>query len=248
MDLRRAVAARPFGRGDLPASVRRQFEGIGNTGAGFVLVFPRVSLADGQKVRALAREVRQIPLASGQVVTAAGEAMVLADIIDMVTREAPLVLIAAVLSVLLATWLMLGSLGAAIVCIGPTILSLVVLLGLMPIAGLPFNYLNILVVPVLIGTTVDAGVHLMSRLGDVGEHFEVVYAETGRAVAGGLLTSAVGFGALLLAAHPGLQSIGLVAILGFAVNLLFMLVILPAGLSLRRRPAALPATQELPRA
>lgn len=234
-DLRRAVAAPPFDRAALPKEIRRQFEGLGSEKSGFVLVFPRVSLADGEKVRALAREVRTIDLGGGRTVSAAGDAMVLADILDMVTRESPWVLLAALLSVVLTTWLLIGSLGQALVCIAPTLLSLLALVGAMPLLGLPFNYLNILVVPVLVGTTVDGAVHLVSRLGSGDEPFALAYSETSRAVAGGLLTSAVGFGALLLADHPGLQSIGKLAVLGFTINLLFMLLLLPAALWLVRR-------------
>jgi predicted RND superfamily exporter protein len=234
-DLRRAVAAPPFGRDDLPPEIRRQFEGLGSEKAGFVLVFPRVSLADGEKVRALAREVRTIELANDRSVSAAGDAMVLADILEMVTRESPWVLLAALVSVLLTTWALMGSLGLALVCIAPTVLSLLALIGAMPLLGWPFNYLNILVVPVLVGTTVDGAVHLVSRLRSQEEPFALAYSETSRAVAGGLLTSAVGFGALLLADHPGLQSIGKLAVLGFTINLVFMLLLLPAGLWLARR-------------
>jgi hypothetical protein len=234
-DLRRAVAAPPFGRDDLPPEIRRQFEGLGSEKAGFVLVFPRVSLADGEKVRALAREVRTIELANDRSVSAAGDAMVLADILEMVTRESPWVLLAALVSVLLTTWALMGSLGLALVCIAPTVLSLLALIGAMPLLGWPFNYLNILVVPVLVGTTVDGAVHLVSRLRSQEEPFAQAYSETSRAVAGGLLTSAVGFGALLLADHPGLQSIGKLAVLGFTINLVFMLLLLPAGLWLARR-------------
>jgi len=150
-----------------------------------------------------------------------------------VFRESPRILIAAILSVLFAMWLTLGSLRSALICLSPTLLSVVSLVGLMGMSGVPFNYLNILVIPVLVGTTVDAGVHLISRLHESGSsHFTPVYAETGRAICGGLLTSVVGFGALTLARHPGLNSIGDLAVLGFAVNLLVMLVGFPALLLL----------------
>ncbi len=90
--------------------------------------------------------------------------MVLADIINMVTREMPRIFLAALISVVLALALTLGSLRLALLCLLPTLASIVALAGLMPLFGLPFNYLNIIVLTVLIGTTVDAGVHLVSRL------------------------------------------------------------------------------------
>ena len=178
------VAAKPFDRGELPPGVRRQFLGIDQGESGFVLVFPAISLADGAKVREFAKEVRSLDLGDGQRLSAAGEAMVLADIINMVTREMPRIFLAALISVLLALALTLGSLRLALLCLLPTLASIVALAGLMPLFGLPFNYLNIIVLTVLIGTTVDAGVHLVSRLTSAGEDFVEVYSETGKAILG----------------------------------------------------------------
>ncbi|MCP3136438.1 efflux RND transporter permease subunit [Pyxidicoccus xibeiensis] len=228
VELRRQAEAAPYAATDLPPSVRQQFQGVGNGQSGFVLVYPAVSLADGAAIRSLAREVRGVQLPGGERLSAAGEPMVLADILEMVTHEAPLILGGATLAVLLAMWATLGGLRLALLCLTPTVVSLLALLGLMPLMGLEFNYLNILVIPVLIGTTVDAGVHLLTRLASPGSDFVAVYSETGRAITGGLLTSAVGFGALFLADHPGLNSIGALANLGFGTNLLIMLVAFPA--------------------
>ena len=226
--LREQSRAKPFTPEDLPPSVRQQFQGVEGGPSGFVLVYPAVSLADGAAIRALSKEVRGVRLPDGRRISAAGEPMVLADILDMVTRESPLILGGATLAVLVAMWLTLGGLRLALLCLTPTVVSLVALLGLMPLMGVEFNYLNILVIPVLIGTTVDAGVHLLTRLAHPDSDFVRVYSETGRAICGGLLTSAVGFGALFLADHPGLNSIGALANLGFATNLLIMLVTFPA--------------------
>jgi predicted RND superfamily exporter protein len=119
----------------------------------------------------------------------------------------------------------------AVLCIAPTVLSVLALAGLMAAVGIRFNFLNIVAVPVLIGTTVDAGVHLMSRLHEThGTHFPEIFGETSRAITGGLITSAVGFAALTMADHPGLLSLGSLTILGFSVNLLIMLVGFPAAL------------------
>jgi hypothetical protein len=236
-ELRQATRAEPFTVDQLPASVRRPFQDL-NGQSHFVLVYPGVSLDDGQGMRALARELREVKTPSGGQIAVAGEPMVLADILNMVTREAPFILIGSLVAVLLAMWVTLGSLRLALLCLTPTAVSLFALVGLMPLLKVEFNYLNILVIPVLIGTTVDAGVHLLTQLVSPESDFVSVYSETGRAITGGLLTSAMGFGALFLADHPGLNSIGALANLGFGVNLLVMLVAFPALLLLlsgRRR-------------
>lgn len=227
-NLKRWVAAQPFGRDEIPQAVRRQFEGIKKSSTGFVLIFPNIVLSDGLQVQRFANEVRGIVLPNGESFSAAGEAMILADVLTMVQREARPILWGAILSVLLAMWLTLGSLRSALVCMLPTVVSLMALIGLMALLNWPFNYLNILLVPVFIGTTVDAGVHLISRLTEAGGSFRPVFAETGRAIVGGLITSGVGFGAMLMADHPGLNSLGRLANLGFAANLVVMLLWFPA--------------------
>lgn len=246
--LQRAARAQPFTRDELPDSIRRQFRGAGTNQSGFVLVFPRIKLTEGDRVREFAAEVRGLHRPDGTTLHAAGEAMILADILEMVTHEGPPILVIALVAVLGLMWLSLGSFTSAALCLSPTVLSIITLVGLMPLMDLRFNYLNILVLPVLIGTTVDAGVHLLSRLGGTRpEDFTRVYAETGGAISGGLLTSAVGFATLLLADHPGLNSVGRLANLGFAVNLLITLVGFPALLLLlaSRRPAQVAVINDL---
>jgi predicted RND superfamily exporter protein len=248
-ELATMVAARPFTRAELPVGVRRQFLGIDQGQTGFVLVFPSISLSDGARVRELAKEVRSIELPGGGRLSAAGEAMMLADIIDMVAHEMPLIFGAALVSILLTMAVTLGSLKLAVLCMSPTLVSILALLGLVPACDLAFNYLNVIVLTVLIGVTVDAGVHMVSRLTTPGEDFVAVYGETGRAIAGGILTSALGFGAMWLADHPGLQSVGKLANLGFATNLLVMLLAFPAValpfiVRGRRRPDPAPVALE----
>jgi predicted RND superfamily exporter protein len=245
--LRRAAQVEPFTLSDIPATVRRQFEGVASESGGLVLVFPRVSLSDGQAVEAFAREIRGLSLSGGRTLHAAGEAMILADIIAMVMGESGPVLVVAVGLVLLALYLTLGSVRQALLCISPTVVSVLALVGLMAAAGIRFNFLNIVAVPVLIGTTVDAGVHLIGRLHDThGTHFAQVFGETSRAITGGLITSAAGFAALTMADHPGLLSLGTLTIVGFSVNLVVMLIGFPAVLFGSKEVEAEPEAETFP--
>ncbi len=234
------VQAKPFTREDIPETLRRQFQGVKEAKGGFVLIFPNVRLSDGLAVLRFSNEASDIRLKDGRVLQGAGEAMVLADVLRMVQREGRPILIAAILLVIAAMWLTLGSLREALICMAPTALSLLALIGLMAVIDEPFNYLNIIIIPVLIGTTVDAGVHLISRLREEQESFSEQFAETGRAICGGLVTSGVGFAAMLLADHPGLNSLGRLANLGFAMNLVVMILGFPAFLLLIQKKKEAP--------
>ena len=234
--LKRMLKIKPYTRDDMPEQVRRQFHGSeGGKDDGFVLIFPSISLADGEKVVSFAKEVRDVPLPDGTTISAAGEAMLLADIIHMITREAPPVLTLTLVLIFLTLAILMGNLYATLLCLTPALGSLLVTLGLMPWLNIELNYLNIILVPVLFGVGIDGGVHLVTRF-QTGSSMAETLTEIGRAISGSILTSGLGFGALVLAHHPGLNSLGKFALLGLAVNLIFCLIVIPAVLSLRAPP------------
>ncbi len=228
------AAARPFDRDGLPVGIKRQFLSVQADGDdGFVLVFPNITLSDGMEVADLAEEVRGAVLAGKQPIYA-GEPMIMADILDMVRREAMPVLATTLVLVALTLWFFLGHFGAALLCFLAAATSLLVTLGLAGLAGLDLNYMNMLMVPVLFGLSVDGAVHVIGR--GAGEAaIGSVFTEVGRAIGGAALTTMLGFGVLNLANHPGLNSLGTLAVLGMAVSLLVNLALLPATLTLVSR-------------
>jgi len=225
--------AKPFTLEELPNSIRQQFSG--KTGGTHVLIYQSISFSDGKGIQNFSKEVRGLELPSGEHISAAGEPLILGDILDMVSKEGPFVLLGAILAVTLAMWLSLGGLKESLLCLIPSLASVFCLIAFMSVFGIKFNYLNILVLPTIIGCTVDAGVHFVSRLNEPGEKFSTAYFETGKAIFGGLMTSIVGFVALMLAKHPGLNSLGMLSILGLFINLIIVLLIFPAFLLLAPR-------------
>jgi len=238
--LQRMVDIEPFGPEDLPIAVRRKF--FGEDGTSFVLVFASENLSDGENVSRFAEQVRGTTLPDGRPVAVAGAAMIMADIFDLVQREAPPVLSATLLFVFLTLLLLLGSLRQAILALIPAAVSLAITFGVAGILGISLNYLNIVMVPALFGTGVDGGVHLVTRLEAEGDPAPLL-AESGMSVAGALITTAMGFGAMLLADHLGLQSLGQLAVLGLMANLVTCLLGLAPALLWwqRRRQSARPA-------
>ena len=235
-DLVAMTSTEPFTRETLPAGIRRQFKGPdADSEDGFVLLFPNISLADGKAVRKFAEEVRAIDLGDDKAYSAAGEAMIMADIINMVQRETAPVFAVVLTAVLACCWLLLGGLRRALQTLAPAVLTICALMGLISLVGLRINYINMIILPVLLGIGVDGAVHLVTRLSEKGSRLATVVAETGRAICGAVLTTALGFGALMIARHPGLDSLGRLAVVGLALNLLVILVFFAAFLALARR-------------
>jgi predicted RND superfamily exporter protein len=226
----------PFTRDELPIEVRRQFEGVyTGSGSGFVLIFPSISQSDGKRVRDFATEVRGAKV-DGEL-KASGEALIMADILNMIADEGPVILTGSVLVIALLLLVLLGNVKAAALALIAPCVTLLALFGWLPAVGLSLNYLNIVLIPVLFGTGEDAGVHLLERVNE-GTPLPEAVVEVGGAVAGSLLTTAMGFGAMLVADHSGLRSFGEFAVFGIALNLYISLVGLPAFLALLQRRRA----------
>ncbi len=115
----------------------------------------------------------------------------------------------------------------AALAIGPTFAAVAAMLGGMRLLGVPFNPLNVLALPIVLGVAEDSAVHLVHRF--VAERGDIArtLAGTGRTIFICGLTTLVGFGALAFADHRGLASFALAISLGVGVALALSLFVLP---------------------
>ncbi len=118
------------------------------------------------------------------------------------------------------------------------------LLGLMALLNIDFNPLNLVVMPLVLGIGVDDGVHLVHDYRRQLAAGSKEYVPSGDTINGVLLTSLtsiVGFGSLMVSAHQGLKSVGIVLALGVASCLAVALLLVPAILVLvaKYQPASL---------
>lgn len=232
--LTRMASAKPFTEHDLPASLLKPFTARDGSGpAHFVLAYPRVSMSDGGAVRELARQLGHVDVAGGSHITAAGEPMLMADILEIVERDAPRIVGLTLALVLLTLRLTAGSWAIALLSALPALLTFTVTAGVLSLLRIDLNYLNMVMLPIFLGIGVDDGMHIVTRVAE-GDPLETVWTHTGWNIFGAILTDVFGFGVLALAAHPGLASLGKVALVGLTVNLLACVFLLPALLTVRR--------------
>jgi hypothetical protein len=121
---------------------------------------------------------------------------------------------------------------AALVVIGEVAAVLV----LFRLSGIPLHAYSALVLPVLLGITVDEGMFLLHRASETEGPNAI--AETlrdeGPPIAATALTTAAGFAALVFSDFDGLRDLGLAGALGSTAGLLMALTIVPVGLRLLR--------------
>jgi len=103
----------------------------------------------------------------------------------------------------------------------------------MGLLGIDLNPANLIGIPLILGIAVDYGVHVVhDALERPGRY--AISPSTANSVLVDALTSILGFGALMVASHRGLESLGRVLTLGVTCCTVTSLVFLPALLALLR--------------
>ena len=108
------------------------------------------------------------------------------------------------------------------------LLSGLFLLATMAVTGWSWNLLNLMALPLMLGTGVDYSIFIQLALRRHGGNLHLVRRSIGRALllCGG--TAMAGFGSLALSSNPGMASLGKVCAVGIGANMLISVFLLPA--------------------
>ena len=102
--------------------------------------------------------------------------------------------------------------------------------------NIPFNFANIIAIPLLLGLGVDNGVHLVHRLHDPQlDKSRLLATSTARGIFFSALTTIFSFGTLAFLSHRGTSSMGQLLTIGVFLTMAVTLIVLPAFLFLPRR-------------
>ncbi len=225
------VGARSDLRASLPSAVRARF--VSPEGGLLVSLFPSADIWEFIPLQNFVAALRSInPSATGVPVT------VYESVIDM--RSAFIAMsVWSLVVIALLVWIDLRSPIATATCIACLLLGMSWTFGMLTLLGVSLNLANFFSVPMLLGFGIDSCVHVMHRARE--GRGACAFGWTSRAVVLSAVTTAVGFGTLLFAAHKGLQSLGWVMCIGSAACLACAVVVLPA--LLRRFPRLLGLTR-----
>ncbi len=127
----------------------------------------------------------------------------------------------------------------ALLCMLPVVLGFVAMFGIMYVVGEPINPANIIVLPLMFGIGVDAGVHIVHRYQQHPRHrpYGLTHG-TGKGITLTSLTTMIGFATMMFARHRGIKSLGFVLAVGITMTLIGCLIVMPAVLRLRNRARA----------
>ena len=160
------------------------------------------------------------------------------DVVAGATIEASILAIAGIMILLVV---LLGSAGQTLLIMVPLGLAALLTIAATVVLQLPFNFANVIVLPLMLGLGVDNGIHLVMRYrGELGSNHSVLQTSTPRAVLVSALTTMVSFGSLAVSPHVGTASMGKLLLISIGFVLISTLVVLPALLG-APKPAPKPA-------
>ncbi len=214
---------------DLPENLLRKFETIDGSQAYFAQILPSVQLRDGKNAIAFAEDSHEIHTESGKVFYSSSANIIFADMLRLMLRDSPRAISLTVIVVFLIVLTDFRSLRSALLVIFPLTCGTVWMCGSLYLQDLKLNFYNMVALPTIIGMGIDNGVHLYHRYREEGPgSMPVVIRSTGGAMFISMLTTMIGFFGLMMATHPGLNSIGRLALIGLLTCFVAAVLVLPA--------------------
>lgn len=225
-ELSASLNASEFGEEDLPASLRERW--LSPDGEYLLEILPTTDLNDVTEMRkfvAAARDITPKLIGSPVIQTEAGAAVVAAF------KQA---FILALCVIALVLWILLRNLRLTLIALVPLLLAAALTASATILLGTPFNFANIIALPLLLGIGIDNSIHILyrHRLASLNGRQPTLQNNTTRAIIISALTTMLSIGNLAFSPHQGTASMGLLLTVGIAISLACALILLPSLLIL----------------
>jgi len=226
--LNQGLAVQPFTGEALPDAIAGRW--VSQEGLYRVEVFPSFDLSDNDALRQFVSAVRELaPEATGGPVFTleAGDAVIASF------KQA---FISALVIISLLLLLLFRRMTDTMLVLAPLLLAGTLTAAATVALDIPFNFANIIALPLLLGIGVDSGIHMVHRAQvAMPTDKNLLHTSTARAVLFSTLTTICSFGSLSFSAHRGTASMGQLLTVGVGLTLVCVLLVLPALVDQHRR-------------
>ena len=217
----------PVQLANLPSSLR--LRGVGRTDKLALRIYPKENLWDHEAMARFVHEVQGVDAnASGAPISIYYHTLSLKRAYE---RSAWTALVAISLTLLVY----FRCLKKTLLALLPKLVGVVWMLGWMGAWGMNFNPANFIALPMILGTGLVFGVHVVHRLLK-DPHRGIFEQSAGPAVALSALATIIGFATLIGASHRGIASLGMLMSVGVTANLITSLALLPCLVRLLSPP------------
>ena len=198
-------------------------------GRTLVEVFPSEALTSNDALRRFVTAIRKV------APNATEDPVILLEGGDAVTtafKQSGIFSLAAITVLLL---IVLQSVIDTLLVLFPLALAAVFTASSSVILGIPFNFANIIAIPLLFSLGVAYGIYLVLRERSADSIADVMTTSTPRAILFSALTTMCSFGTLAISSHLGTASMGQLLTISLTLALVCTLVVLPCLLACRKR-------------
>jgi hypothetical protein len=206
---------------DLPADLRANE--IAADGRARLVIYPKENLrGDTEALTRFVESVRTVTQngAGGPVtIYEAGKAVVEAF------QIATIITIVSLLTILA---FLLSNFRDMVLVFAPLVLASLMTLSISVLFDMPFNFANVIVLPLLFGLGIANGIQFIYRERLEQDSVGMWRTSTPRAVIFSALTTAVSFGSMAVSSHPGTASMGVLLLAAIILTLICTLFVLPA--------------------
>jgi len=224
------VQAGPLTVAELPPSLRERF--ISPDEKFLLKIFPR---GDAWEPLFLERFVRELRSVDRDV---AGDPVTLSIFTREFRNSTIFAALFSIVFMFLLLVLAMREVKSAFLALSPLLAGTVWTFGLMHPFGIDLNLANGIFLPLITGAGVEYGIIIMHRWRQEkagGAKIPALPASTGWGVVLAGLTTAVGFGSLMISSHRGIFSLGLLTVIGSLAVLAAAVILLPAVLGFMDR-------------
>jgi hopanoid biosynthesis associated RND transporter like protein HpnN len=219
--MKESLNAAPVSEKDIPEALRKRF--IGTSGKLLLQVAPKKEIFEHGPLQEFVSQVKGVvPHATGEPVMVYESLTVLRDSY----LKAFMYAFIGITAILLINF---RSVRYALLGTLPLAAGLLLMVGGMWLAGVSFNSANIIVLPLILGVGIDSAIYIINRYRQGNETpARVAASSAGVGVFLNALTILFSFGALMVAHHQGVYSIGAVMSLGMVASVAVFMLFLPA--------------------
>lgn len=223
--MKESLEAAEVTESDVPPQLLQRF--VGKNGTLLLQVAAKKEIFEREPLQEFVTQVK------GVVPNATGEPVMVFESLS-VLRDAYLkAFIYAFVGIIVILLINFKSIRYALLGTLPLAAGLMIMIGGMALMGVGFNSANIIVLPLILGVGIDSAIYIINRYRQGSESpGQVATRSAGIGVFLNALTILFSFGALMVAHHQGVFSIGAVMSLGMMASVAVFLIFLPALLEL----------------
>jgi len=224
-NLEESFEAEEITKKTLPVDLRERWQSTNNLYR--IEVFPEKDLDDNAALEQFVNEVRTI------APNATGVPVINYEASKAVIKAFQQAFTLAIIVIAILLWLLLDKKSDTLLVLIPLFLAGLLTCAFSVWLNIPFNFANIIALPLLLGIGVDSALHILHRYRTVlPESGLLLGTSTARAVFFSALTTTCSFGNLAISPHKGTASMGILLTIGLTLTLIVTLIVLPAVLTL----------------